>query len=254
MVSTAFHHAQPLVTSNLANLPKPATMETPKHQIAYRSALSSVVSSDPMWEDEILEDDMDDDPPPPDFHFEWKSDEEKNEKETPNRPTMTSQVDRRGEQGHIKAGRTSNIALGRPNGPPRTHSAMSNHGSDAQTPPQGYGNGSGSGFSARSSTSSVRVASLTDASTVSASSMVPTPPSALGHLSRASMSSHGSGSGGSGGSGDRPLGRTYGGNSSRTFQRHVSAPLHKNWPSREDTTDAIEEVSLVSPHSNVCGD
>jgi serine/threonine-protein kinase TTK/MPS1 len=130
-------------------------------------------------------------------------------------------------------------------GKPRAFSRSYHDAPEAQTPPQG---GSGSAFSTRSSASSARVASLTDASTVSQSSMEPTPPSAYGHghgyLARSSLSSNDSGGGsGSGGSGERPL-RTYGGgSSSRTFQRHVSAPLGRHWPAREDKSRDTEEVS-----------
>ena len=73
--------------------------------------------------------------------------------------------------------------------------------------------------------------------------MEPTPPSVYGHNGRSSLSSNGSGGGsGSGGSGDRPLGRTYGGSSARTFSRHVSAPLARHWPTREEKSRDAEEV------------
>jgi serine/threonine-protein kinase TTK/MPS1 len=106
------------------------------------------------------------------------------------------------------------------------------------TPPQ-YGHRQPG--SAQSSGSSARVVSLTDASTASASSMVPTPPYAASHLSRASLSSHHSGGSGSGNSGDRPLGRTY---SSRPFQRHVSAPIDRNRLSGENSKDN-DDVSVM---------
>jgi hypothetical protein len=239
---------QPLATSQLANRPKPAPMETPKHQIASRSAsaLASLVSADPLWGDEMIEDD-DIELEVPDFHFDYDWDAEEKKKAS----LELGGGDAKAKATESGKGGVSSIALGRPSGPPRTYSGLSDHrpgngqSSDTHTPPQGYG----SGFSNHSSTSSARVASLTDASTTSASSMVPTPPSALRHLSRASLSSHGSGNGsgsGSGGSGDRPLGKTYGGSSSRTFQRHVSAPLNRNWPAKErnDLPGETEEVSV----------
>ncbi len=88
-----------------------------------------------------------------------------------------------------------------------------------------------------SSASSAQILSLTDASTASASSLIPTPPAEGISLGGRSSSSHVSGGSKSGDLGS--LGRSYG---TRTFQRVVSAPLARSrveeTPYRRDSSDS----------------
>lgn len=86
--------------------------------------------------------------------------------------------------------------------------------------------------SAHSSTSSNHILTLTDASTVSASSLVPTPPepASINHYGRAGGAvSH-----------EKSSSRTYGG---RTFQRVVSAPMASR-PLPEQGNELEQDVSL----------
>ena len=212
------------------------------------SALGAIVSSDPLWNiNGLKEEEEDEEPELPQLYFhyvgETKVKSEVKQGEIREEDKYRVMDDKENHKSHERnTSTTSALGIGRPRGVARTYSDVS----DTHTPPQV------SGFSTHSSASSARIGSLTDASTVSHSSMEPTPPSAYGsgreHISRTSLSSigsgGGSGSGGSGsGSGDRPLGRTYGGSSSRTFQRHVSAPLGRNWPAREDKSRETVDVS-----------
>lgn len=209
------------------------------------SALSGIVSSDPLWNiNGIKEDEEDEEPELPQLYFHYAGDntKEQNQKEGPSKQEVgIKQEDRLnsrerddGGNDNNRHGKTPSMGLGRPRALQRTYSDASD-----QTPPP-----ISSGFSTHSSASSARIGSLTDASTVSHSSMEPTPPSVYGTAGRSSLSSNGSASG-SGGSGDRPLGRTYGGSSARTFSRHVSAPLSRHWPGREEKEKSrdTEEVS-----------
>lgn len=191
------------------------------------SALGALVSTDALWRggDTVDEEDEDDDVQVPDFHYRWISEEEKEKlkakadrSKSPNTAAPPPPP-----QQSTTSSRSMLSSLGRPTGSARSysHSSVNEH----HTPPHQYGRPAQTG-SAQSSSSSKRVASLTDASTASASSMVPTPPYAASHHSRTSLSSQGSGSGGVN-SGDRPAARTY---SSRPFQRHVSAPVARREP------------------------
>jgi hypothetical protein len=234
MTSATNRPVYPLTNSQLVNIP---TTSTSNRQM---SALSGIVSSDSMWNiNGIREDEEDEEPELPQLYFHYAGDtkvepEVKQEVGTKqdDRRHSREKDDKENNNNHEKV-QSAGIGLGRPRGLQRTYSDAS----DTQTPPHV----SGSGFSTHSSASSARIGSLTDASTVSHSSMEPTPPSVYGHLGRSSLSSNGSGSG-SGGSGDRPLGRTYGGGSARTFSRHVSAPLARHWPTREEKSRDSEEV------------
>jgi hypothetical protein len=266
MTSASSSAVYPLTTSNLVNIPFPTTTlgaetHTPKHQM---SALSSIASADKMWSDGF-DDDEEDEEDELELHFHYQ-----HEKDTGVKPEEISDSGRK-RQSQEKEGDDKDkenqalpststsrgkglsssvlgLGMGRPNRLPRSYSDMS----DSQTPPP---SGSGSTFSNQSSASSARVGSMTDASTVSGSSMVPTPP---GHGARTSLSSNGSGGGGSGGgsggSGDRPLGRTYGGSTARTFSRHVSAPLSRQWPREErersrDSGDVSCLLGRIAVHS-----
>jgi hypothetical protein len=219
------------------------------------SALSGIVSSDPLWNiNGIREDEEDEEPELPQlyFHYAGESGTKKDDQVTVKQELEDKQDRRQSREREDKENNkheripSAGIGMGRPRGLPRSFS----NASDTQTPPQ-----VSSGFSTHSSASSARIGSLTDASTVSQSSMEPTPPSAYGgHMSRSSLSSNASGSGsgsGSGGSGDRPLGRTYGGSSARTFSRHVSAPLGRNWPAREDKS-RDKDTEEVCPSFLTC--
>jgi hypothetical protein len=135
------------------------------------------------------------------------------------------------------------VSLGHPSRAPRSSSSNSISDRSHLTPPQHGLSKSISTGSAHSSASSARLESLTDASTVSGSS-VPTPPYAGSHHSRTSLSSHGSGGSGSGESGGRPGPRTY---SSRPFQRHVSAPLARDRLIPEESKDTAD-VGLYQNH------
>jgi len=279
MISSTARTIQPLSTSQIVNIPPTRPIhtefETPKRQMATQSALGSIISSDPMWMNADV-DELDDEEEPelPQLHFQYQGDlkpkvedidkadikpnvdlyrhvkKESMEYVSRNNSEVKEEGDRRQSREkdekennrYNHGGSTTALGIGKP----RAFSRSYHDSSETHTPPQG---GSGSGFSARSSASSARVASLTDASTASQSSMEPTPPSAYGHgyLARSSLSSNGSGGSGGSGSGDRPA-RTYGGSSSsRTFQRHVSAPLGRHWPAREDKSRDTEEVSLHLP-------
>jgi hypothetical protein len=238
MTSATYRQVYPLTNSQTVNIPAPSSTNR------QMSALSGIVSSDPMWNiNGIREDEEDEEPELPQLYFHYAGDP--NLKPDVKQETEIKHDDRRQsrekddkENNHHKEVSSASIGLGRPRGLQRTYSDAS----DTHTPPHV----SGSGFSTHSSASSARIGSLTDASTVSHSSMEPTPPSVYGHLGRSSLSSNGSGGGSGGsGSGDRPLGRTYGGSSAGTFSRHVSAPLARHWPTREEKSRDTEEVRLI---------
>jgi len=234
MTSATNRPVYPLTSSQIVNIPTLSTSTRPM------SALSGIVSSDPMWNiNGIREDEEDEEPELPQLYFHYAGDSQvKPEAEIKQDDRRYSREKDDKENSYHEKLPSSSIGLGRPKVLHRTYSDAS----DTQTPTHV----SGSGFSTHSSASSARIGSLTDASTVSHSSMEPTPPSVYGHLGRSSLSSSGSGEGGSGGSGsgsgDRPLGRTYGGSSARTFSRHVSAPLARHWPTREEKSRDTEEV------------
>ena len=238
MTSATNRQVYPLTNSQKINLPTPSTSDRPM------SALSGIVSSDPMWNiNGVREDEEDEEPELPQLYFHYAGNpnlkpEVKQDTEIKHDDRRQSrEKDDKANEHHEKLP-SAGIGLGRPRGLHRTYSDAS----DTHTPPHV----TGSGFSTHSSASSARIGSLTDASTVSHSSMEPTPPSVYGHLGRSSLSSNGSGGGSvSGGSGDRPLGRTYGGSSARTFSRHVSAPLARHWPTREDKSRDTEEVRFI---------
>lgn len=241
MISTSTNNFNPDHWMSSASLD--IQHSTPIKQIS-GSALSAIVSMDPIWKGQGGDGEEDDDEPlvMPDFHYDWLKEEEKQAGRTKSTADVNTDfgphiTDSSSQKGSTTSRTTSLHSLGRPTGPPRSYSnsSVAEH-SAHNTPPQ-YGHRLPG--SAQSSSSSARVASLTDASTASGSSMVPTPPYAPSHLSRSSLSSHGSGGSGSGGSGDRPLGRTY---SSRPFQRHVSAPIDRSRLSGETSKDN-EDVS-----------
>nr|XP_019047916.1 TTK protein kinase [Kwoniella bestiolae CBS 10118]OCF26846.1 TTK protein kinase [Kwoniella bestiolae CBS 10118] len=167
----------------------------------------------------------------PDFNFDWKLEKGGKGKGKSN-PTVDEPP----------VSRFSSISLGktksRPSSlsPPPPELASSNHARATPPPRQSQ--------SARSSLSSVQVASLTDASTASASSLVPTPPgSGFSSGVRSSSSQH-LDSGGSG-SGSGSSGRIYG--AGRRFQRVVSAPVtRQKYESEENGMLTIEESSNLS--------
>ncbi|KAK8843418.1 hypothetical protein IAR55_007075 [Kwoniella newhampshirensis] len=151
----------------------------------------------------------------PSFNFDWALDKEAKSGNSITTKSETDQASRLIASMSIKSG-TSSLAS-----PP-----------SSSTPPPRLSH------SARSSLSSAHLASLTDASTASASSLVPTPPGSGVSMREYAIQSHNTDSGGSGGSG-----RMYGG---RRFQRVVSAPLSRQKPDADDMTAATAETSMVS--------
>ncbi|WWD06607.1 hypothetical protein V865_004700 [Kwoniella europaea PYCC6329] len=165
----------------------------------------------------------------PDFHFDW-------ELEKGNGGKSQGTVD------EPPVSRFSAMSLGKTDSRPGSLSpppAGISSSSNARTtpPPRNI-------HSARSSLSSVQVASLTDASTATGSPLIPTPPGSGFSSGVRSSSSHHLDSGGSG-SGSGSSSRIYGG--SRRFQRVVSAPVtRQKYEGDENGMLTIEESSNLS--------
>ncbi|OCF72575.1 TTK protein kinase [Kwoniella mangroviensis CBS 8886] len=167
----------------------------------------------------------------PDFHFDWEL--EKGNKgigqASENEPPVS---------------RFSSLSLGKINSRPNSLSPppagiLSSSSTNTRTtpPPRNI-------HSARSSLSSVQVASLTDASTATGSPLIPTPPGSGFSSGTRSSSSHHLDSGGSG-SGSGSSSRIYGG--SRRFQRVVSAPVtRQKYEGDDNEMLTIEESSNLS--------
>nr|XP_031862296.1 uncharacterized protein CI109_002261 [Kwoniella shandongensis]KAA5529368.1 hypothetical protein CI109_002261 [Kwoniella shandongensis] len=181
----------------------------------YNTAYNNLPTPTPMsgstkdvWPDGV--DDLSAEIELPSFNFDWALDKEAKSKTGPEAATeLMSSLS-------IKS-----VASGSVSPPP-----------SSSTPPPRHSH------SARSSLSSAHITSLTDASTASASSLVPTPPGSGISQSGRSMSSQNIDSGGSGSSG-----RMYGG---RRFQRVVSAPLSRPKPEVDDLTSSTGETSTMS--------
>ncbi|WWC64160.1 uncharacterized protein I303_106768 [Kwoniella dejecticola CBS 10117] len=165
----------------------------------------------------------------PDFHFDWALDKDKKPKPAP-----------KAVNGQALSSRMATMSISRPTSlsPPAQSPTAANRSSRATPPPRGT-------HSARSSLSSVQVSSLTDASTVSGSSLVPTPPGSGLSIGTRSTSSNGldSGSSASGSGGSQ---RIYGAGG-RKFQRVVSAPISRTRYEGDDNGMlTIEEASTLS--------
>jgi serine/threonine-protein kinase TTK/MPS1 len=156
--------------------------------------------------------------PDPQFHFDWENETDKQDVGDQARGAVNGRS-RKEPVDKVEAG-LARLGLG--------HVPKSRSTSDyrySATPP------GSSSISAHSSASSAHL--LTDASTASGSSLVPTPPNGAPLHSR-SASSHVSGSGGSDAG---RTGKVYGG---RQFQRVVSAPLTR---SREGQSE-VDDISV----------
>ncbi|WWC91347.1 uncharacterized protein L201_006290 [Kwoniella dendrophila CBS 6074] len=165
----------------------------------------------------------------PDFHFDWGVD--KGLKETDNTSTDAAPIQRFSSLDISKKIPSRPTSLSPPASQPGSSFSQAK-----ATPPPRYNK------SARSSLSSVNAAALTDASTASGSSLVPTPPgigfsSGTRSISSQNLDSGGSGTGGSG--------RIYGGG--RKFQRVVSAPITRSKLDQEDNAMlTVGDASILS--------
>ncbi|WWD21061.1 hypothetical protein CI109_105542 [Kwoniella shandongensis] len=185
----------------------------------YNTAYNNLPTPTPMsgstkdvWPDGV--DDLSAEIELPSFNFDWALDKEAKSKTGPEAATeLMSSLS-------IKS-----VASGSVSPPP-----------SSSTPPPRHSH------SARSSLSSAHITSLTDASTASASSLVPTPPGSGISQSGRSMSSQNIDSGGSGSSG-----RMYGG---RRFQRVVSAPLSRPKPEMSASTSHTATLRPTITHTS----
>ncbi|KAK4686898.1 serine/threonine-protein kinase TTK/MPS1, partial [Tremellales sp. Uapishka_1] len=159
----------------------------------------------------------------PDFHYDWETSKGK-------KPEVEAVARETSRLAEVSLNRFPNTLRRSPSHPA------------AGTPP------SRTTPSAQSSASSAHVMSLTDGSSVSASSFVPTPPNAGILVEGRSVSSQGSGGSGSGGTG-----RSYGG--ARKFQRVVSAPLTRQRYEEErykaggDESNNLSFTTSTHPHT-----